>query len=136
MILESSIDKNTNIGPYAYLRPQTKIGSDCRIGNFVELKKSSVDDESKVPHLSYVGNATIGKKCNIGAGTIFANYDGVNKHETVLGDNVFIGSNTTLVAPVKLEDRAKTGAGSVVTRNVESDSIVLGVPARLYKKDS
>jgi len=136
VILESSIDKNTNIGPYAYLRPQTKIGSDCRIGNFVELKKSSVDDESKVPHLSYVGNATIGKKCNIGAGTIFANYDGVNKHETVLGDNVFIGSNTTLVAPVKLEDRAKTGAGSVVTRNVESDSIVLGVPARLYKKDS
>ena len=136
VILESSIDQNTNIGPYAYLRPETKIGSDCRIGNFVELKKSSVDDESKVPHLSYVGNATIGKKCNIGAGTIFANYDGVNKHETVLGDSVFIGSNTTLVAPVKLEDRAKTGAGSVVTRDVESDSIVLGVPARLYKKDS
>ena len=136
VILKSTIGQNTDVGPYAYLRPQTKIGIDCRIGNFVELKKSSIGNESKIPHLSYVGNATVGEKCNIGAGTIFANYDGFNKHETILGDSVFVGSNTTLVAPVKLGDRAKTGAGSVVTRDVENDSVVLGVPARLYKKEN
>jgi len=136
VILNSEINKNSNVGPYAYLRPKTKIGANCRIGNFVELKKSVVGDESKVPHLSYVGNATIGKNCNIGAGTVFANYDGVNKHETILGDDVFIGSNTTIVAPVKLGNNSKTGAGSVVTKDVDSNSVVLGVPARLYKKNN
>lgn len=135
VILNSKINKNTEVGPYAYLRPKTKIGTNCRIGNFVELKKSVVGDKSKVPHLSYVGDATIGKSCNIGAGTIFANYDGVNKHKTILGDDVFIGSNTTLVAPVKLGNNSKTGAGSVVTRDVDCNSVVLGVPARLYKKN-
>lgn len=133
VILNSEINKNSDIGPYAYLRPETKIGANCRIGNFVELKKSFVGDKSKVPHLSYVGDATIGENCNIGAGTIFANYDGVNKHETILGNDVFVGSNTTFVAPVKLGNNSKTGAGSVVTKDVKCNSVVLGVPARLHK---
>ncbi len=134
IILQSRVDSGSTVGPYAYLRPGTEIAESCRIGNFVELKKSRVGRGSKVPHLSYVGNATIGKSCNVGAGTIFANYDGVNKYQTVLEDEVFVGSNTTLVAPVKLGRGSSTGAGSVVTKDVEENSVVLGVPARFYKK--
>ncbi len=134
IILQSRVDSGSTIGPYAYLRPGTEIAESCRIGNFVELKKSRIGKGSKVPHLSYVGNAIIGKSCNIGAGVIFANYDGENKYQTVLEDKVFVGSNTTLVAPVKMGRRSSTGAGSVVTKDVEENSVVLGVPARFYKK--
>ena len=134
IIRESNIDSDCQIGPYAYIRPGCKIGKNVKIGDFVELKKARIKSGAKVPHLSYVGDAQIGKKTNIGAGTIFANYDGVNKHRTIVGDSAFIGSNTTLVAPLEIGDRAKTGAGSVVTRNVLRDTTVLGVPARVYKK--
>ncbi|MGM0419832.1 MAG: bifunctional UDP-N-acetylglucosamine diphosphorylase/glucosamine-1-phosphate N-acetyltransferase GlmU [Bacillota bacterium] len=135
IILNSKVGSETTVGPYAYLRPETKIGYGCRIGNFVELKKTSVGSKSKVPHLSYVGDAEIGERCNVGAGTIFANYDGKDKHKTELGDDVFIGSNTTLVAPVKVGNFAKTGAGSVVTKDVADKTTVLGVPARLYRSN-
>ena len=133
-IIDSEIASGTRVGPYAHLRPGSKIGEDCKVGNFVELKKTKVAKNSKIPHLSYVGDGIIGSGCNIGAGAIFANYDGENKHETVLGDEVFIGSNSTLVAPVELGDGSSTGAGSVVTKDVEEKSIVMGVPARFYKK--
>ncbi len=134
-IIESEIAAGSQIGPYAHVRPGSVVRKNCKIGNFVELKKTRVDRGSKIPHLSYVGDGVIGSGCNIGAGTIFANYDGENKHKTILGERVFIGSNTTLVAPVELGDDSCTGAGSVVTKDVENNSIVMGVPARFYKKN-
>ncbi|RCW40871.1 MULTISPECIES: bifunctional UDP-N-acetylglucosamine diphosphorylase/glucosamine-1-phosphate N-acetyltransferase GlmU [unclassified Halanaerobium] len=134
IIKESSVDDNTKVGPFAYLRPGCRIGSGCKVGDFVEMKKAVVGDTSKVPHLSYVGDAEIGERCNIGAGTIFANYDGKNKHKTKVEDDAFIGSNSVLVAPLKIGSGAKTGAGSVVTKDVEADTTVIGVPARVYKK--
>lgn len=134
IIKESSVDDNTNVGPFAYLRPGCRIGSGCKVGDFVEMKKAVVGDASKVPHLSYVGDAEIGERCNIGAGTIFANYDGKNKHKTKVEDDAFIGSNSVLVAPLKIGSGAKTGAGSVVTKDVKADTTVIGVPARVYKK--
>ncbi|SDM09119.1 bifunctional UDP-N-acetylglucosamine diphosphorylase/glucosamine-1-phosphate N-acetyltransferase GlmU [Halarsenatibacter silvermanii] len=135
VIRKSRIERETSVGPYAYIRPGCSIARGCKIGDFVELKKASVGEGSKVPHLTYVGDAEIGSGCNVGAGTVFANYDGENKHKTVLGDGVFVGSNTTLVAPLKLEDGAKTGAGSVVVDDVKSKTTVLGVPARFYKRE-
>ena len=134
VILESAIENDCNIGPFAYIRPGTYISKGAKIGNFVELKKAKIGENSKVPHLTYVGDAEIGNATNIGAGTIFANYDGVNKNKTYVGNNAFVGSNTTLVAPVNLKDGVKTGAGSVVTRDVDKDTIVFGVPARFHKK--
>ncbi|MFW5995934.1 MAG: bifunctional UDP-N-acetylglucosamine diphosphorylase/glucosamine-1-phosphate N-acetyltransferase GlmU [Halanaerobiaceae bacterium] len=134
IIRESVIGSQCTIGPYAYVRPGCRIEENVKLGDFVELKKARVETGAKVPHLSYVGDAEIGNGTNIGAGTIFANYDGKEKHKTVIGKSVFIGSNTTLIAPVKVGDRAKTGAGSVVTRDVLRDTTVLGVPARVYKR--
>ncbi|MGM0602657.1 MAG: bifunctional UDP-N-acetylglucosamine diphosphorylase/glucosamine-1-phosphate N-acetyltransferase GlmU [Bacillota bacterium] len=134
IIIESSVDDNTKVGPFAYLRPGCRIGSGCKVGDFVEMKKAVVGNASKVPHLSYVGDAEIGERCNIGAGTIFANYDGKNKHKTKVNDDVFIGSNSVLVAPLNIGSGAKTGAGSVVTKDVEAETTVIGVPAHIYKK--
>lgn len=134
IIIESEIRDRVKIGPFAYIRPGNLICEDAKIGDFVELKKSQVGKGSKIPHLSYVGDAQIGEKCNLGAGTITANYDGQNKFPTNLEDNVFIGSNSTLVAPVHLKAGARTGAGSVVTKDVPEGMTVVGVPARKYKK--
>ncbi|WP_338040260.1 DapH/DapD/GlmU-related protein [Methylocucumis oryzae] len=113
------------IGPYARLRPDTILGSNVHIGNFVELKKASVANESKINHLSYVGDATVGCQVNIGAGTITCNYDGVNKHHTIIGDGAFIGSDTQLVAPVVVGSNATIGAGSTITKNSPENQLTL-----------
>lgn len=134
VIKNSKIKNNCNIGPFAHIRPGCKIEDNVKIGDYVELKKAFVDKGTKVPHLAYVGDAQLGKDTNIGAGTIFANYDGTNKNKTIIGNSVFIGSNSTLVAPLQIKDRGKTGAGAVVTKDVEEDTTVIGVPAREYMK--
>ena len=121
----SKIEKNVTIGPYARLRQGTIIKSNAKIGNFVETKKSSISSNSKINHLSYVGDTSIGKNSNIGAGTITCNYNGIKKSKTKISDNVFVGSNTSLVAPVKLERNSVIGAGSVITRNVKKNSLAL-----------
>ncbi len=119
------IEKNVVVGPYARLRPGTILKSNTKIGNFVETKKSSINTNSKVNHLSYIGDTVIGKNSNIGAGTITCNYDGIKKSKTKISDNVFVGSNSALVAPVKLEKNSTIGAGSVITRNVKKDSLAI-----------
>ena len=116
------------IGPHARLRPGTELGVGVKIGNFVETKNARMGDLSKASHLSYIGDAEIGSKANIGAGTITCNYDGIAKHTTRIGDEAFIGSNTALVAPVSVGDRAITGAGSVVTKDVEADALAVSRP--------
>ncbi|WP_408955229.1 bifunctional UDP-N-acetylglucosamine diphosphorylase/glucosamine-1-phosphate N-acetyltransferase GlmU [Natroniella sp. ANB-PHB2] len=128
-IIDSQVGDRSKVGPYAYLRPGTKLASEVKVGDFVEIKKSEIDKGTKIPHLSYIGDALIGQNTNIGAGTITANYDGQQKHRTVIGDDVFVGSDSTLVAPLRIGDKAITGAGSVVTKDVEADDLVLGVPA-------
>ena len=119
------IENNVDVGPYARLRLGTILKSGAKIGNFVETKKSKIGRNSKVNHLSYIGDTTIGTNSNIGAGTITCNYDGANKNKTNISDNVFIGSNTSLVAPVKINKNSTVGAGSVITRNVNSKSLAL-----------
>ena len=133
LIVDSEIADGAQIGPMAHLRGNAQIGPDARIGNFVEVKKSKVGRGTKASHLTYLGDATIGENTNIGAGTVTCNYDGVRKHETHIGDNVKIGSDTMLIAPVKVGDGAVTGAGSVVTKDVEAGKLVVGAPARAIK---
>ena len=124
--LEScKIENRVEIGPYARIRPETILKEGSKIGNFVEVKKSIVGKKSKVNHLSYIGDTTIGKSSNIGAGTITCNYDGVKKSKTKIKDNVFIGSNSALVAPVTIEEKSVVGAGSVITKNVKKKSLAL-----------
>ena len=125
VIEETTIADNCDIGPFARLRPGTVLGESAKIGNFVETKKAVLGKGSKVNHLSYIGDAEIGVDTNIGAGTITCNYDGVNKHKTTIGDNVFIGSNTALVAPVTVEDGATVGAGSVITSSVKENQLAV-----------
>ena len=119
------IEKNVSIGPYARLRSGTKISQGAKIGNFVETKNSTINARSKINHLSYVGDTKIGKNSNIGAGVITCNYDGVKKNKTEISDNVFIGSNSSLVAPVKIKKNSVVGAGSVITKNVSKNSLAL-----------
>jgi bifunctional UDP-N-acetylglucosamine pyrophosphorylase/glucosamine-1-phosphate N-acetyltransferase len=114
-----------HIGPYARLRPGAQLAEKARIGNFVEVKKSQIGVGSKVNHLSYIGDTTMGKDVNVGAGTITCNYDGANKHQTIIGDNVFIGSDTQLVAPVSVGDGATIGAGSTITHDAPSHQLTL-----------
>ncbi len=119
------IQKNAVIGPFARIRPQSEIHENVHIGNFVEIKKSQIAKNSKINHLSYIGDSEIGENTNIGAGTITCNYDGFNKFKTKIGDNVFIGSNSALVAPVEIKNGAIVGAGSVITKNVENDDLAV-----------
>ena len=124
--LEScTIESKVEIGPYARIRPNTILKSGSKVGNFVEIKKSTLGNKSKVNHLSYVGDALIGKSVNIGAGTITCNYDGVYKNKTKIKDKVFIGSNSSLVAPITLNKYSVVGAGSVITKNVKEKSLAL-----------
>ena len=129
------IDSNVSVGPYARLRPGTKIKSGSKIGNFVEVKKSTINKNSKVNHLSYIGDALVGKDVNIGAGTITCNYDGRKKSKTKIKDKVFVGSNTSLVAPVTLNEKSVIGAGSVITKNVSKGSLALTRPKQQEKKN-
>ena len=119
------IENRVEVGPYARIRPETILKEGSKIGNFVEVKKSIVGKKSKVNHLSYIGDTTIGKSSNIGAGTITCNYDGVKKSKTKIKDNVFIGSNSALVAPVTIEEKSIVGAGSVITKSVKKKSLAL-----------
>jgi bifunctional UDP-N-acetylglucosamine pyrophosphorylase/glucosamine-1-phosphate N-acetyltransferase len=119
------IENNVDIGPYARIRPGTILKEGSKVGNFVEVKKSVIGKKSKVNHLSYIGDSEIGKSVNIGAGTITCNYDGVKKSKTKIKDNVFIGSNSSLVAPLTIEKSSVVGAGSVITKNVKQKSLAL-----------
>jgi bifunctional UDP-N-acetylglucosamine pyrophosphorylase / glucosamine-1-phosphate N-acetyltransferase len=127
------ISQKTTIGPYARLRPGAEIGDGARVGNFVEIKATLVGEGAKINHLSYVGDATVGAEANIGAGTITCNYDGVFKHHTEIGARAFIGSNTALVAPVRVGDDAMTGSGSVITKDVPDAALALGRAKQVNK---
>ena len=129
------IDNNVNIGQYARLSPGTVLKSGSKVGNFVELKKSIIGKDSKINHLSYVGDTKIGKKVNIGAGTITCNYDGIKKSKTIIEDGVFVGSNSSLVAPIKLEKKSIVGAGSVITKKVSKNSLALTRSEQIEKKN-
>tara|TARA_Y100001970_G_scaffold152108_1_gene186259 strand:- start:592 stop:1203 length:612 start_codon:yes stop_codon:yes gene_type:complete len=121
----TKIENNVSVGPYARLRPGSILKSGSKVGNFVEIKKSTIGKRSKVNHLSYIGDTNLGKNVNIGAGTITCNYDGVRKNKTKIKDNVFIGSNTSLVAPITINEKSTVGAGSVITKNVNKKSLAL-----------
>ena len=134
-VLEKAIlEDNVDMGPFARLRKGAYLSKGVHMGNFGEVKDSHLGKGVKVGHFSYIGNATIGAETNIGAGTITCNYDGENKHHTKIGEDVFIGSDTMLVAPLEIGDRARTGAGAVVTKNVKEDTLAVGMPARSIKK--
>ena len=121
----TKIEKNVSVGPYARWREGTVLKKNTKIGNFVETKKSTINKNSKANHLSYIGDTSIGKNSNIGAGTITCNYDGVKKSKTKISDNVFVGSNTSLVAPIKIDKNSVIGAGSVITKNVKKKTLAL-----------
>ena len=135
---EVKIENNVNIGPYARLRPGAILKSGARVGNFVEVKKSIIGKKSKVNHLSYIGDSNLGSEVNVGAGTITCNYDGVKKNKTKIKDKVFVGSNTSLVAPVTINENSIIGAGSVITKKVNKKSLALSrspqVEIKNYKR--
>ena len=125
VVLESKIGENTTVGPFAYIRPETSIGNNARIGDFVEIKKSTIGNGTKVSHLTYIGDAEVGSGCNFGCGTVVVNYDGKEKHKTVIGDNSFIGCNTNLVSPVKVGDNTYIAAGSTITSEVKEGDLAI-----------
>ncbi len=133
VVSDSVVADNTRIGPYAHLRGHAEVGQNCRVGNFVELKNTQVGDRTNIAHLSYLGDAQLGEKVNIGAGTITANYDGVNKHKTTIGDRTKTGSNSVLVAPITLGNDVTVAAGSTVTEDVPDDSLVIARERQIVK---
>ncbi|HKI54771.1 MAG TPA: DapH/DapD/GlmU-related protein [Anaerolineales bacterium] len=128
------VDDDVNIGPFSHLRKGVRLGKGAQIGSFVEVKNSVLGFGVKVGHYSYIGDATIGEYTNIGAGTLTCNYDGEKKHSTEIGKYAFIGADTKLVAPLKIGDGARTGAGAIVTKDVPDDTLVVGMPARAIRK--
>ena len=140
VILDSNIGENTTVGPFAYIRPDSVIGSHVRIGDFVEIKKSVIGNNTKVSHLTYVGDAEVGENCNFGCGTVTVNYDGKNKNKTIIGNNSFIGCNTNLISPVKVEDNTYIAAGSTITDDVKSGELAVArakqrnIPGWVYKR--
>lgn len=135
VVIDSTIAEHSDIGPFAYLRPNSIIGSNVKIGDFVEIKNSSIGDGTKVSHLTYVGDSDVGKGVNFGCGTVTVNYDGVNKHRTVIGDNVFLGCNTNLVAPVKVANNSVIAAGSTITEDVDEYSLAIARSRQTQKKN-
>ncbi len=135
VVLNSEIGENTTVGPFAYIRPDCKVGSNARIGDFVELKNCVIGNGTKVSHLTYVGDADVGEKCNFGCGTVTVNYDGKKKYRTVIGNNVFIGCNSNLVAPVTVNDGAYTAAGSTITDEVPSNSLAIARARQVNKEN-
>lgn len=129
------IKSGAKLGPFARIRPGTEIGADAHIGNFVEIKKSKIGKEVKIGHLSYIGDSDIGMKTNIGAGTVTCNYDGYNKYETKIGKSVFVGSNSALIAPVTIGDKAFIGAGSTITKNIAADSLAVARNKQVTKEN-
>ncbi len=134
-LIDSKVDDNTNIGPYAYLRPKSDIGKECKIGDFVEVKNTRIDDGSKVSHLSYIGDGKVGKNVNIGCGTVFVNYDGKNKHLTTVEDDAFIGCNSNLIAPVTVQKGAYVAAGSTITDEVPAENLAIARARQVLKAD-
>ena len=132
---DCKIENKVEVGPYARIRPGTTLKEGSKIGNFVEIKKSSIGKKSKINHLSYIGDSEIGKEVNIGAGTITCNYDGVKKSKTKIKNNVFIGSNSSLVAPLTIDESSVIGAGSVITKNVKKKSLALTRATQLEIKN-
>lgn len=124
-IIDSSIGEGTTVGPFAYVRPESNIGKHVRIGDFVEIKKSTIGDNTKVSHLTYIGDAEVGAECNFGCGTVVVNYDGNNKYKTIIGNNAFIGCNTNLVSPVEVKDNSYIAAGSTITKEVPEGSLAI-----------
>jgi len=137
-IENATLKENVTVGPFSRIRPGSYLEKGSRVGNFVEVKKSKVGKNSKINHLSYIGDATIGKNVNIGAGTITCNYDGKNKNKTIISDGAFVGSNSSLVAPIKIGKKAVIGAGSTITKNVKNKSLSLTRSSQIeiknYKK--
>lgn len=135
VVLNSKIGNNTTVGPFAYIRPETTIGDNARIGDFVEIKKSSIGDGTKVSHLTYIGDAEVGEKCNFGCGTVIVNYDGKAKYKTTIGNNVFIGCNTNLVSPVEVEDNTYIAAGSTITEKIPEGSLAIARARQINKEN-
>lgn len=135
VLLESSVGEQTTVGPFAYLRPGTTIGSHCRVGDFVEIKNSSIGDGTKVSHLTYVGDSDLGKKINLGCGVVFVNYDGKHKHRTKVADGAFIGCNVNLVSPVSVGENAYVAAGSTITESIPEGALAIARAKQSVKED-
>lgn len=135
VVLDSKIGENTTVGPFAYIRPDSVIGKDARIGDFVEIKKSTIGDGTKVSHLTYIGDAEVGEDCNFGCGTVVVNYDGKAKHKTIIGNNVFVGCNTNLISPVVVEKDSYIAAGSTITNKVPEGSLAIARAKQVNKEN-
>ena len=134
-IEDSSLGKGCTVGPFAHIRANSKLGEKCRVGNFVEIKNSQIGNNSKMAHLAYVGDAIVGNNCNIGCGVVFCNYDGEKKQQSKLGDNVFVGSNANLVAPVSIADNAYIAAGSTINLDVGEGEFAIARERQTNKKN-
>jgi bifunctional UDP-N-acetylglucosamine pyrophosphorylase/glucosamine-1-phosphate N-acetyltransferase len=135
MIEESVVDEGVTVGPYAHLRPQSHLKKDAHIGNFVEVKGSTIGENTKAGHLTYIGNAQVGSNVNFGAGTITVNYDGQGKFMTEIEANAFIGSNSTIIAPIKIGKNSLTAAGSTIHKNVPADAVAIGRSRQVNKEE-